>query len=60
MTHISFIFRYIPNDKVNGPEGDMIVYDLAERVLYEVINGKLKESIIKVINSSIMHCSCWS
>jgi len=59
VTHTSFTCRCIQTDKFNGPEGDMnIVYELAERALDEVVNGRLEESITQVIDSSTMHRLC--
>jgi len=45
--------RYIQKDKVHGPEGDVIVYELAERALDEIVNGRLKESITQIVKQDI-------
>jgi hypothetical protein len=45
--------RYIQKDKVIGPEGDVIVYELAERALDEIVNGRLKESITQIVKQDI-------
>jgi len=45
--------RYIQKEKAIGPEGDMIVYELAERALDDIVNGRLKESITQIVNQGI-------
>nr|GMD38147.1 non-structural maintenance of chromosomes element 3 homolog [Ipomoea batatas] len=39
--------RYVHKEKVNGPEGNVIHYELAERALDEDINNRMKEYISK-------------
>lgn len=40
--------RYVHKEKVSGPEGHVIHYELAERALDEDINNRMKEYISKV------------
>lgn len=40
--------RYLQKEKVNGPEGNIIMYELAERALDESIAEKLKDYIGQV------------
>ncbi|XP_020110133.1 non-structural maintenance of chromosomes element 3 homolog [Ananas comosus] len=42
--------RYLQKEKVVGPEGNTLMYDLAERALDESISGKLKDYISQVVN----------
>ncbi|XP_020105155.1 melanoma-associated antigen 4-like [Ananas comosus] len=42
--------RYLQKEKVAGPEGNNLMYDLAERALDESISGKLKDYISQVVN----------
>lgn len=41
--------RYLQKDKVNGPEGNTIYYELAERASDELISEKVKEYISQVV-----------
>ncbi|KAL1320850.1 hypothetical protein HN51_065560 [Arachis hypogaea] len=41
--------RYLQKDKVNGPEGTTIYYELAERALDEPINKKIKEYVAQIV-----------
>lgn len=45
--------RYIQKEKAIGREGDMIVYELAERALDDIVNGRLKESITQIVKQGI-------
>ncbi|KAF9605701.1 hypothetical protein IFM89_018044 [Coptis chinensis] len=42
--------RYLQKDKVNGPEGNTLFYELAERALDESLNKRLKEYISQIVN----------
>ncbi|KAF3331188.1 melanoma-associated antigen 1 isoform X2 [Carex littledalei] len=42
--------RYLQKEKVAGPEGNTVMYELAERALDESINSKLKSYIAQVVN----------
>lgn len=42
--------RYLQKEKVNGPEGNTVMYELAERALDESISHKLKEYIVQIVN----------
>lgn len=41
--------RYLQKDKVNGPEGNTLVYELAERALDEKVSNKIKEYVSQVL-----------
>ncbi|XP_018684137.2 uncharacterized protein LOC103992237 isoform X1 [Musa acuminata AAA Group] len=43
--------RYLQKEKVNGPEGNIIMYELAERALDESIAEKLKDYIGQVVSN---------
>lgn len=43
--------RYLLKEKIAGPEGHSMVYELAERALDESISSKLKEYISQVCKS---------
>ncbi|WCJ44453.1 hypothetical protein M5689_025119 [Euphorbia peplus] len=45
--------RYLQKDKVNGPEGNSIVYELAERALDGPVHGRIKEYITQIVNKDI-------
>ncbi|KAK1262157.1 hypothetical protein QJS04_geneDACA008749 [Acorus gramineus] len=40
--------RYLQKDKINGPEGNTMMYGLAERALDEAVSKKLKDYIAQV------------
>lgn len=40
--------RYLQKDKVNGPEGNTLYYELAERSLDGPISNRIKEYISQV------------
>ncbi|XP_078178500.1 uncharacterized protein LOC144572709 isoform X1 [Carex rostrata] len=42
--------RYLQKEKVAGPEGNTVMYELAERALDESISAKLKSYIAQVVN----------
>lgn len=44
--------RYLQKDKVNGPEGNTVVYELAERALDGEVSQKIKEYISQVLSIS--------
>lgn len=46
---LAFIYRYLQKDKVNGPEGNTLFYELAERALDEPVNGRIKEYVSQVL-----------
>lgn len=43
--------RYLLKEKVNGPEGNALMYVLAERALDESISKKLKEYIAQIVSN---------
>ena len=43
--------RYLQKDKVNGPEGNTLFYELAERALDEAIGKKIKEYISQIVKN---------
>ncbi|VFQ84313.1 unnamed protein product [Cuscuta campestris] len=46
--------RYLHKEKVNGPEGNAIHYELAERALDGDINNRMKEHISKIVQKDIV------
>ncbi|XP_009779647.1 uncharacterized protein LOC107810378 isoform X1 [Nicotiana tabacum] len=50
--------RYLHKEKVNGPEGNTIFYELAERALDGPINDGMKEYISKIVNKDIASVDC--
>lgn len=42
--------RYLHKDKVNGPEGNVVMYELAERALDGNANQQIKEYISQLVN----------
>lgn len=44
----ALLWRYLQKDKVNGPEGNTLVYELAERALDGPVNDRIKEYISQV------------
>jgi hypothetical protein len=45
-----FLFsRYLQKDKISGPEGNTLVYELAERALDGPVNERVKEYISQVL-----------
>ncbi|KAM0936327.1 putative MAGE domain, melanoma-associated antigen, MAGE domain, winged helix WH1 [Dioscorea sansibarensis] len=42
--------RYLHKEKVNGPEGNTVMYELAERALDESVNEKVKDYIAQIAN----------
>ncbi|CAH9127241.1 unnamed protein product [Cuscuta epithymum] len=46
--------RYVHKEKVHGPEGNVIHYELAERALDEDINKKMKDHINKIVKEEII------
>ena len=50
--HLSDIFvicRFLQRDKVNGPEGNNLFYELAERGLDRAVSEKIKEYVAEVM-----------
>ncbi|OWM79953.1 non-structural maintenance of chromosomes element 3 homolog [Punica granatum] len=45
--------RYLQKDKVVGPEGSVIFYELAERALDASVSGKIKEYISQIVRSDL-------
>ncbi|XP_020238509.1 melanoma-associated antigen 2 isoform X2 [Cajanus cajan] len=44
--------RYLQKDKVNGPEGNTVYYELAERALDGPMNDKIKEYISQIVKEN--------
>lgn len=44
--------RYLLKEKLSGPEGHAMMYELAERALDESISGKLKDYISQIVSTS--------
>ncbi|KAJ4799658.1 Melanoma-associated antigen G1 [Rhynchospora pubera] len=42
--------RYLQKEKVTGPEGNIVMYELAERALDQSISAELKKYISQVVN----------
>ncbi|XP_044475943.1 melanoma-associated antigen 8 [Mangifera indica] len=49
--------RYLQKDKVNGPEGNTMFYELAERALDAPVREKIKEHISQIVNvdNNVVH-----
>ncbi|KAI6687785.1 hypothetical protein NL676_024613 [Syzygium grande] len=47
--------RYLQKDKVTGPEGSMILFELAERALDARIIEKIKENISQVVKKDVTY-----
>lgn len=45
--------RYLQKEKVHGPEGNSLVYELAERALDETVNVKVKEYISQIVQKEV-------
>ncbi|XP_057955127.1 uncharacterized protein LOC131149076 [Malania oleifera] len=45
--------RYLQKDKVNGPEGNTLFYELAERALDGSVQDKIKEYISQIVNRDV-------
>uniref|UniRef100_A0A5B6Z7A1 Putative melanoma-associated antigen 8 isoform X2 n=1 Tax=Davidia involucrata TaxID=16924 RepID=A0A5B6Z7A1_DAVIN len=45
--------RYLQKDKVNGPEGNTLFYELAERALDGTISEKIKEYISQIVQKDV-------
>lgn len=52
-----FLCRYLQKDKINGPEGNTLYYELAERALDGPINGRIKEYISQVVTGKVNYAS---
>ena len=46
----SFVVRYLQKEKTNGPEGNTLIYELAERALDGPISERIKEYISQVFH----------
>ncbi|KAG4990463.1 Non-structural maintenance of chromosomes element 3 [Glycine max] len=44
--------RYLQKDKVNGPEGNTVYYELAERALDGPMNDRIKEYISQIVQDN--------
>ncbi|PKU74365.1 non-structural maintenance of chromosomes element 3 homolog [Dendrobium catenatum] len=42
--------RYLQKEKTNGPEGNVFIYELAERTLEGSVYEKLKDSIVEIVS----------
>jgi hypothetical protein len=56
MIHL-FLCRYLQKDKVHGPEGNTIYYELAERASAGPIHDKVKEYISQVLFWKVKYAS---
>ncbi|KNA22161.1 hypothetical protein SOVF_036830 [Spinacia oleracea] len=45
--------RYLQKDKVSGPEGNTIMYELAERALDGEVNQQIKDYITQIVNKDL-------
>ncbi|KAG6775999.1 hypothetical protein NC652_014087 [Populus alba x Populus x berolinensis] len=45
--------RYLQKDKISGPEGNTLVYELAERALDGPVNERVKEYISQVVKRDV-------
>lgn len=45
--------RYLQKEKSNGPEGNTLIYELAERALDEPISERIKEYISQVVQKDV-------
>lgn len=45
--------RYLQKDKVSGPEGTTVMYELAERALDGEVSQKIKEYISQIVNRDL-------
>lgn len=43
-----YLDRFLQKEKVNGPEGNTLFYDLAERALDKQVSEKIKDYISQV------------
>ncbi|CAN6203023.1 unnamed protein product [Urochloa humidicola] len=46
--------RYLLKEKLAGPEGHVVMYELAERALDETISGSLKDYISQIVGTSMV------
>ncbi|KAH9756554.1 MAGE domain-containing protein [Citrus sinensis] len=46
--------RYLQKDKVNGPEGNTLFYELAERALDGPVSEKMKEYISEIVSKDVV------
>lgn len=49
-SYTSLSDRYLQKEKVNGPEGNTLFYELAERALDGQVRETIKEYISQVLN----------
>ncbi|KAL0339308.1 UNVERIFIED_CONTAM: hypothetical protein Sangu_1452900 [Sesamum angustifolium] len=45
--------RYLQKEKVNGPEGSIVYYELAERALDGTINDRIKEYVSQIVQKDV-------
>ncbi|GFQ02398.1 melanoma-associated antigen g1 [Phtheirospermum japonicum] len=45
--------RYLQKEKVSGPEGNTVYYELAERALDAAVNDKIKEYIAQIVQKDV-------
>ncbi|KAL0339309.1 UNVERIFIED_CONTAM: hypothetical protein Sangu_1453000 [Sesamum angustifolium] len=45
--------RYLQKEKVNGPEGSTVYYELAERALDGTINDRIKEYVSQIVQKDV-------
>ncbi|KAH9690700.1 MAGE domain-containing protein [Citrus sinensis] len=46
--------RYLQKDKINGPEGNTLFYELAERALDGPVSEKMKEYISEIVSKDVV------
>ncbi|KAL0309065.1 UNVERIFIED_CONTAM: hypothetical protein Sradi_5848800, partial [Sesamum radiatum] len=44
---------YLQKEKVNGPEGSTVYYELAERTLDGTINDRIKEYVSQIVQKDV-------
>lgn len=50
---LAVLCRYLQKDKINGPEGNITFYELAERAIDGPVSEKIKEYVAQVCSLSI-------
>ncbi|XP_023538088.1 melanoma-associated antigen 1 [Cucurbita pepo subsp. pepo] len=45
--------RYLQKDKINGPEGNITFYELAERAIDGPVSEKIKEYVAQIVNKNV-------
>ncbi|KAK6140988.1 hypothetical protein DH2020_025268 [Rehmannia glutinosa] len=46
--------RYLQKEKVNGPEGNIVYYELAERALDAAVNDRIKEYVTQIVQKDVV------